>query len=40
MKYQSNKSYILDNEDKYYFEDLFINLKSNEIVGKEIKVEV
>ena len=37
---KSNKSYILDNEDnKYYFEDLFINLKSNEIVGKEIKVE-
>ncbi len=36
----SKKSSILDNEkNKYIFEDLAINLKLNEIVGKEIKIE-
>ncbi len=37
---KSKNSVILDkNKNKYIFEDLFVNLKISEIVGKEIKVE-
>ena len=37
---KSKKSLILDkNDNTYIFEDLIINLKNNEVVGKEIKVE-
>ncbi len=37
---KSKKSIILDkNNNKYIFENLFIDLKLNEIVGKELKVE-
>ena len=37
---KSKKSFILDNKDnKYIFEDLIIDLKNDEIVGKEIKIE-
>ncbi len=37
---KAKKSYIIDiNNNKYIFDDLVINLKSNEIAGKEIKVE-
>ena len=37
---KSKKSYILDsNDNKYIFDDLAINLKTNEIIGKEIKIE-
>ena len=37
---KSKKSVILDkNENTYIFEDLVLNLKTNEILGKEIKVE-
>ena len=37
---KSKKSTIIDNKNnKYIFEDLVINLKNNEITGKEIKVE-
>ena len=37
---KSKKSTIIDNKNnKYIFEDLVINLKNNEIAGKEIKVE-
>ena len=37
---ESGRSVILDrNDNKYIFENLKINLKNNEIVGKEIKVE-
>ena len=37
---KSKKSLILDkNDNTYVFEDLVLNLKTNEILGKEIKVE-
>ena len=37
---KSKKSIIKDNNDnEYIFEDLIINLKNNEIAGKEIKVD-
>ena len=37
---KSNKSTIIDKEsNKYFFSDLIINLKDNEIVGKELKIE-
>tara|TARA_B100000989_G_scaffold284193_1_gene250769 strand:- start:3534 stop:5930 length:2397 start_codon:yes stop_codon:yes gene_type:complete len=37
---KSKKSLILDkNDNKYIFEDLVLNLQTNEILGKEIKVE-
>ena len=37
---KSKKSTIIDrNLNKYIFEDLVINLKNNEIAGREIKVE-
>ena len=37
---KSKKSIILDkNDNKYIFDDLAINLKTNEIAGKEIKIE-
>ncbi len=37
---KSNKAIIIDNEkNKYFFDDLFINIKENELAGKEIKVE-
>ncbi|MDA9726313.1 LPS export ABC transporter periplasmic protein LptC [Candidatus Pelagibacter sp.] len=37
---KSNKSIIIDkNYNKYIFEDLVINLKKNEIIGNEIKIE-
>ena len=37
---KSKKSIILDkNYNKYIFEDLFIDLKTKEIVGKELKIE-
>ena len=37
---KSKKSVITDNnENKYIFEDLVINLKNNEIIGKEIKID-
>ena len=37
---KSKKSLILDkNDNTYIFEDLVLNLKTNEILGKEIKVE-
>ncbi len=37
---KSKKSIIIDNSNnKYIFENLAINLKSNEIAGKEVKVE-
>ena len=39
-KIKTKKSIILDkNGNKYVFEDLIINLKNNEIAGKEIKIE-
>ena len=39
-KIKTKKSIILDkNGNKYIFEDLIINLKNNEIAGKEIKIE-
>ena len=38
-KIKTKKSFILDkNGNKYIFEDLIINLKNNEIAGKEIKL--
>ena len=37
---KSKKSFILDNKDnKYIFENLLIDLKNSEIIGKEIKIE-
>ena len=37
---KAKKSIIIDNNsNKYIFENLFINLKKNEIAGKELKVE-
>ena len=37
---KAKKSVIIDNNsNKYIFENLFINLKKNEIAGKELKVE-
>ena len=37
---KAKKSIILDrNDNKYVFDDIIINLKDNEIVGKELKVE-
>ncbi len=37
---KAKKSFITDkNNNKYIFDDLVINLKSNEIAGKELKVE-
>ena len=37
---KSKKSIIIDNKkNKYIFDDLILNLKTNEIVGKEVKVE-
>ena len=37
---KSNNSLIIDNQNnKYYFEDLIINLSKNEIIGKELKIE-
>ena len=37
---KSKKSLILDkNDNTYIFEDLVLNLKTNEILGKEIKVD-
>ena len=37
---KSKKSIVLDkNKNKYIFENLILNLKTNEIIGKELKVE-
>ena len=36
---KSKKAFILDiKNNKYFFEDLIVNLKTNEIIGKELKV--
>ena len=36
----SNKSTVIDKENnKYFFDDVVINLRSNEIVGSELKIE-
>ena len=36
---KSKNAFILDkNGNKYIFEDLIVNLKSNEIIGKELKI--
>ena len=36
---KSKNAFIFDkNENKYLFEDLIVNLKSNEIIGKELKI--